>query len=303
MPRRSVRFSPARALLLCALAIPALSLKAQDWDAATQAVGWARQDKDDSFAFYDPATKLIHNWMRDGGDLRTVSLAKLEDPPSRWVLDPRGNAWVVAGTRLFQVLTDGRLGRDFRLPAQVDSVCWDTEGFVLSFKTLAPFLEKRRYTDGDVVWTFGKKPDGKESMTPMNLHPMLMDDHGQVLLGNGRDLNLLIINADNGKQEGATTFTWNGAPAPALAGGGTDRGPLVLWSGKRVAFAALRATDLPEAARGTLQDQVLARMDLNTSTVTFLPTGLNSQFLMVGVLDSNAVFVNPKGGLMLVPVK
>ena len=65
----------------------------------------------------------------------------------------------------------------------------------------------------------------------------------------------------------------------------------------------MKATDLPAALRGTLQGQVLARIDLTSSTVEFLPTGLPDDHLLVGVLDGQAVLVNPKGGLMLVAVK
>lgn len=298
-----MRFSPTRTLSLGVLLATSLVLRAQGWDAATQAQGWARQDKDDSFTFYDPAAKVLHTWMRDGGELRAIPLGRLEGPPSKWIVDPRGNAWVVSGTTLTQVEPTGRISRSVKLTAEVGSVCWDTKGFVLSYRTLSPYLEKRRYQDGDLLWTFGAKPENKAAQTGLNLHPLLMDDLDHILLGNARDLNLLLIGADSGKQVAQTAFTYNGAPVPGFAGGMVDRGPLCLWSGKNVAFAALRATDLPEADRGTLQDQVLARLDLTSSAVTFLPTGLNSQFLLVGVLDGNAVFVSPKGGLMQVPVK
>ncbi|HEX9082589.1 MAG TPA: hypothetical protein VF768_09940 [Holophagaceae bacterium] len=285
------------------MAIAPLILHAQGWDAATQAQGWARQDKDDSFTFYDPATKLLHTWMQDGGEMRAIPLGRLENPPSKWIIDPRGNAWVVAGTTLTQVEPDGHLGRNVRLPAEVGSVCWDTKGFVLSYKTQAPYLEKRRYQDGDVLWTFGTKPGSRDAPTALNLHPLLMDDLDHILLGNGHDLNLTVIGADSGKRETDVIFAFNGGPSPTLGSGTADRGPLCLWSGKNVAFASLPATDLPESARGSLQGQVLARLDLGSAALSFLPSGLDASYLLVGVLGGNAVFVNPKGGLVLVPVK
>lgn len=298
-----MRLRPSRTLTFCFLATAALILPAQGWDGATQAQGWARQDKDDSFTFYDPAAKVLHTWMRDGGEIRTTPLARLETPPSKWIIDPRGNAWVVDGTSLIQVEPSGRIVKTIKLPAEVGSVCWDTKGFVLSFKTQEPYLEKRRYSDGDDLWTFGARPGNKEALSNRNLHPLLMDDLDHILLGNGNDLNLSLINADSGKKEGETTFKVGQDAAPAFAGGSLDRGPLCLWSGKNVAFASLEAKDLPDAARGTLQGQVLARIDLTSSAVEFLPTGLTADHLLVGVLDGNAVFVNPKGGLLLVPVK
>lgn len=298
-----MRLYPSRTLTLSLLAPAALALSAQGWDGATQAQGWARQDKDDSFTFYDPAAKTLHTWMRDGGEIRTVPLGRLEAPPSKWIIDPRGNAWVVSGTTLTQVEPTGRVGKTLKLPAEVGSVCWDTKGFVLSYKTQEPYLEKRRYTDGDDLWTFGAKPGNKEALSNRNLHPLLMDDLDHILLGNGNDLNLSLINSDTGKKEGETAFKVGQGPAPAFAGGAVDRGPLCLWSGHNVAFASLMAADLPPAARGTLQGQVLARIDLTSSTVEFLPTGFAEEHTLVGILEGNAVFVNPKGGLLLVPVK
>jgi hypothetical protein len=282
-----------------------LVLRAQGWDAATQAQGWARQDKDDSFTFYDPAAKMLHTWMRDGGEFREIPLATLDGPPAKWIIDPRGYAWVGTGTALVQVEPTGKIDRSIRRPAEVGSVCWDTKGFVLSFKAVNPYLEKRRYQDGDLIWTYGSKPGSKAAPTaPNSYYPLLMDDLDHILLGNGRDLNLVSIDGDTGKANGKRDFTFHGAPGPLLgSGSGVDRGPLCLWSGKNVAFASLEAADLPETLRGSLQGQVLARLDLATSTLAFLPTGLPADYQLVGVLDSNAVFVNPKGGLTLLSVK
>lgn len=298
-----MRLHPSRILILCFLAATSMLLPAQGWDAATQAQGWARQDKDDSFTFFDPATRSLHTWMKDGGDLRATPLTKLDRPPVKWIIDPRNNAWVVSGPTLTQVQPDGSIGKTLKLPAEVGSVCWDTKGFILSYKTLEPYLEKRRYSDGDLLWTYGTKPGKKDAVTPLNLHPLAMDDLDHILMGNGLDLNLAIIGADTGKLEGQTAFMLGQAQAPGFVTGSTDRGPICLWTGRNVAFAALQAEDLPVAARGTLQGEVLARMDLANGGVTFLPTGLADGTLLVGVLDGNAVFVNPKGGLLQVAIK
>lgn len=296
-------FSSARLLLLAAFVAVVPALRAQGWDAATQAVGWARQDKDDSFTFYDPAARVLRTWMQDGGDIQDIPLDKLKEPPSKWVIDPRGDAWVVSGTTLTQVDSAGRLARDLKLPAPVDSVCWDTKGFVLSYRTQNPYLEMRRYQDGEVLWTYGRKPGRKDPITALSLHPMLMSDTDQVLLGNGNDLGLLVLDANTGKPVREEAFSFNGNPAPALVGAPVDRGPLCLWSGKGVVFATLRAGELPAVARGTIQGQALVRMDLKTATVTFAPTGLATDHLLVGILHGQAVFVNPKGGLLQLPVK
>ena len=298
-----MRLRPSRTLIYCLLAVATTLLPAQGWDAATQAQGWARQDKDDSFTFYDPGAKVLHTWMKDGGELRATPLGRMENPPGKWIIDPRNNAWVVSGPTLTQVEPNGRIGKTLKLPAEVGSVCWDTKGFILSYKTQEPYLEKRRYLDGDIVWTFGAKPSNKEAISTRNLHPLVMDDLDHILMGNGNDLNLSVIGADTGKKEGETSLRLGQDPAPALVGGSVDRGPLCLWSGKNVVFASLNAADLPPATRGTFQGQVLARIDLTTSAVAILPTGLPENHLLVGVLDGSAVFVNPKGGLLLVAVK
>ncbi|MBK8789837.1 MAG: hypothetical protein IPO28_06600 [Holophagaceae bacterium] len=82
-----------------------------------------------------------------------------------------------------------------------------------------------------------------------------------------------------------------------------DRGPLAIWPGKGVVFAAVRAAQIAVQLRGTLQGLALARLDFAQSRLEFLPTGLDESHLLVGVLDADAVFVNPRGGLMLVRVK
>ena len=298
-----MRSYPKRILILSAMALATLILPAQGWDAATQAQGWARQDKDDTFTFYDPPTKALHNWIQGGGDMVVIPLNRLDGRPSRWVLTPRNTAWVVTGTTLTLIDSNGRIVRDTSLPAEVASLCWDTKGFVLSYKTQEPYLEKRRYTDGDVVWTFGAKPGNKESLAVRNLHPILMDDLGHVLMASGTDLNLSILDGDTGKKLAESNLKLGDGPAPALAGGLVDRGPIRLWSGHALAFASLRADDLPPATRRDLQGQVLAKIDLVKSTVEILPTGLPMDHKLVGILEGNAVFVNPKGGLLLVAVQ
>lgn len=279
-----------------------MPLAAQGWDAAAQAQGWARQDKDDSFTFYDAATKSLNTWMRDGGLMHSLSLLKLNATPDRWIIDPRNNAWVITGTTLTPVDTTGRLGASIKLPAEVADVCWDTKGFVLSYRTQEPYLEKRNYKGGDILWTFGSKPTRNEGFTPQNFHPITLDDSDHVLLGDGSGFNLSILNADTGKKIVETALVLGGAPAPGLSGT-VDRGPICIWSGKGVAFASLRASDVPTSLRGDLQGLVLARIDISRSSLELLPTGLQPDHLLIGILESDAVFVGPKGGLMLVKIR
>jgi hypothetical protein len=291
-------------LLSLLLGLSAMLLPAQAWDAATQARGWAKQDKDDSFTFYDPAAKTLQTWTRDGGLLGSLSLAKLDEVPVRWLLDPRNNAWVASGTTISLFDKTGRNLTSLKLPAEVGDVCWDPKGFVISFRTPEPYLEKRDFKSHALIWSFGAKPVKGDGPAPQERRPILMDDAGNILMADGRSLNLSVLDGSTGQKLSETSLKLpSGEPAPALEGNASDRGPLSLWLGKGVVFAAVKASQVPAAARGTLQGLVLARLDLAQSTLEFQATGLDETHVLVGVLDADAVFANPRGGLLLVKVK
>jgi len=278
-------------------------MNAQPWDAATQARSWAKQDKDDSFTFYDPAGRMLHTWMRDGGLMGSVPTAKLDEAPERWVMDPRNNAWICRGLNLTQVDRGGRIVVQFKLPAEVGDVCWDLKGLVLSYRTPEPYVEKRDFK-GAVLWSFGAKPAKADGPAAQPRRPIVMDDAGNVLMADSNALNLALLDGGTGRKMTETRFLLgDGQPAPALEGNAMERGPLALWPGKGVVFAAVKALQVPAPLRESLQGLALARLDLAQSRLEFLPTGLDESHLLVGVLDGDAVFVNPKGGLMLVKVK
>jgi hypothetical protein len=296
---RYLRFS----LLSVMLGVSALTLRAQLWDAPTQARGWAKQDKDDSFTFYDLGSRTLHTWMRDGGLVGSLTLGILDDLPVRWVLDPRNNAWVAHGNLVSQIDRTSRILTKFKTQAEVGDVCWDSKGFVLSFRTATPYLEKRNYK-GELLWASGTKPAKGDGPVPQNRRPIIMQDSGNVLMADGNALNLTIFDGDTGRRLSETNLhLTNGDPAPVLQGPSADRGPLVLWQGKDVLFAAVRDSQVPPALRAGLQGLVLARLDLAFSHLEFLPTGLDESHLLVGVLDSDAIFVNPRGGLSQVKIK
>jgi hypothetical protein len=291
-------------LLSLLLGLPGTTLTAQTWNAATQARGWAKQDKDDSFTFYDPASKLLQTWTRDGGSLGSLPLARLDEVPERWLLDPRNNAWVAHGAALTLFDKTGRSLANLKLPAEVGDVCWDPKGFVISFRSPEPYLEKRDFKTNALLWSFGAKPVKGEGPAPQERRPILMDDAGNVLMADGRSLNLSVLDGSTGRKLSETSLKLpSGEPAPTLEGSVLEREPLALWLGKGVVFAAVKASQIPAAARGTLQGLALARLDLARSALEFLPTGLEETHVLVGVLDSDAVFANPKGGLMLVRVQ
>ncbi|HEY3401173.1 MAG TPA: hypothetical protein VGK03_11145 [Geothrix sp.] len=299
-----MRSNPIRASILGALVcLTPMTGSAQVWDAAGMAVGWAKQDRDDSFTFYDPMAKALHTWVRDGGLLRSIPTGRLDALPERWAIDPRNNVWVAHGTSLTYVDRTGRSMGSTKLPAEVGDLCWDGKGIILSYRTPEPYFEKRDFRSADVMWSFGAKPSRQEGAAPRNRRPIILDDSGNVLVANGSALNLSILDANTGRKVGETNLRFNGGPAPALEGNTTERDPLVVWVGKGVVFAALKASQVPAAQRGALQGLVLARLDLAGTNLEFLPTGLDESHIFVGVLDSDAVFASPRGGLMLVKVR
>lgn len=290
-------------LLSTLIGLSSLALCAQSWEASSQARSWAKQDKDDSFTFYDPATKVLHTWMRDGGTLSSVPLAKLDEIPERWLVDPRNNAWVAHGALITQFEKSGRSLLNVKLPAEVGDVAWDPQGFIISYRTREPYLEKRDFK-GELVWAFGAKPPKIEGFSPTNRRPILIDDSKNILMADGSSLNLSIIDGANGKKLLETKFHMGeGQATPLLEGAVIERGPLAIWAGKGVVFAAVNAAQVPAAQRAELKGLVLARMDLAQGSLEFLPTGLDEAHLLIGILDSDAVFVSPKGGLMLVKIK
>ncbi|HLP30910.1 MAG TPA: hypothetical protein VK150_06075 [Geothrix sp.] len=295
---------PIRVSALSALlGLSTLALTAQGWDAARQARSWAKQDKDDSFTFFDPATRTLHTWSRDGGILASISTAKIDEPLERWAIDPRNNAWIAHGTDLTQLDRNGRNVTSNRLPAEVGDICWDPKGLVLSYRAPEPYLEKRDFK-GSVLWTFGAKPAKGDGPAPQNRRPIVMDDSGKILMADGHSLNLSILDGETGRKLSETNFRLpGGQPAPLLEGSALERDALAIWPGKGVVFAAVKASQIPAALRETFQGMVLARLDLMQSRLEFLPTGLDEGHVLIGVLDADAVFVNPRGGLMLVKVK
>lgn len=290
-------------LLTALIGCSALVLNAQSWDAASQARGWAKQDKDDSFTFFEPATRSLITWMRDGGLLGSVPLGKLEDPPDRWVMDPRNNAWVAHGTVLSQIDRTGRITTSFKLPAEAGDICWDAKGFTISYRTREPYVEKRDFKGG-LLWAFGTKPSRDNNPSGQYRRTMVVEDSGNLLMADGNSLNLSIIDGNTGVKVRETNLRLaNGQPAPSLEGNAIDRGPLALWPGKGVIFAAVKAAQIPVAQKGDLQGLALARLEVASSRLEFLPTGLDESHTLVGVLDTDAIFSNPRGGLLLVKIK
>ncbi|MBK8726843.1 MAG: hypothetical protein IPL96_12560 [Holophagaceae bacterium] len=285
-------------LLIAVAALTATALAGQDFDPVRSATGWARMDKDGSITFYDAGTLTLRTWSRDGGEMGKVSLGRLEATPEKWVLDIYGNAWIVAGGTLYLAeAKTGKVSSKEKLPAEVSDLAWDVKGFVIGYRGQEPYVEKRDYRNGSVTWSYGSKPKRGAVGGPTRV---AVTDEGQVLLASGPGLPLTLLEGAKGKALGQTAFTFNGLAAPDLIMGGTDRGPLVIWNGKAVAFAAINGRQVPEAK---MSGALVARLDMSQSTVEFLPTGLTEDHQLIGVHEGQAVYIKPTGGLTYVQVR
>ncbi len=279
-------------------ALIASTLAAQGFDPVRSATGWAKLDKDGSATFYDAPGQTLRSWSRDAGDLGSVSLARLEGAPEKWVVDSYGNAWVVSGGVLFNIeAKTGKVLNREKLPGEVSDLAWDLKGFVLAYRGGEPFLEKREYRGGSVLWTYGSKP---RKGGPAFSHRVAVTDDGQVLVTSGANLTLTTLDGAKGKAMGQTAFSFNGIAAPDLILGEAERGPLVVWPGRNVALSAVGGRQVPEAK---MSGALLAKLDLSQSSVEFLPTGLSEDHVLVGVQEGQAVFIKPGGGLVMVALR
>lgn len=290
-----MRFVPFPSALL-SVALAALPGRAQDMDPMAQATGWARADADGSFTFFDPGARKLITWMKDGNLLGHVDLSKLDGPPEFWSIDSYGNAWVVQGTSLIQVDKKGKLGSRVRLPAQVADLAWEPRGMVISYRTAEPYLEKRDYKSGAVAWSWGARPERGSATTSFRI---AVTNTNEVVVARGTSMAVDILDLQSGKQLRQATLSYKGAAAPELDARAADRGPLAWWTGKGVALAAVPGSQAPHARMNGL---LLARIDYAGQAVDFLPTGLTEDHVFLGVVESEAAFAKPKGGLVFVPL-
>ncbi len=298
-------FSP-RVLVPVLAVLIGSGLGAQDFDPIMKAQGWAHQDRDASFIFLDRDARRFVFWDRSFGVTATVPIGALGEIPDMWLPDKYGNVWTIAGTSLTLLGKDGKVMRKDKLPGEAGDVAWDgLNGFVISYRTAQPYLEMRDYKTDDVLWSYGTKP-GKNAIPTRTLHRVLMrvvsGQKSTVLLAEGGNLGFTALDGAKGKPEGQMLFDFNGNVPPALDLGKGDPGPAGMWYGKNVAFIAAQADQLPaNLALGT--GQVLARLDLGASFLQLIPTKLSGDYRFIGVVDKDAVFMAPQGGLIFVPVK
>lgn len=269
---------------------------AQGFDPVQKATGWSRVDSDGSCTFFDPGTQALQTWTRDGGITGSLDVSKSGVTPERWVLDSQGNAWLVVGTTLQWVDKHGKAGRKDTLPVEVGDLAWDAKGFLLCYRSREPYLEKRDYKTGSVIWSYGSKPQKGDGVAKA-LHRIAVSEEGNVLLGSGASLAFQQIEGQKGKLLGQVVLSHDGNPAPTLALGESERPALSWWMGHAAGFVGVPGS---QVAAVKMQGLLLARLDLAKGMVTFHPTGVSENHVLLGVTDSEAILRAPAGGLAFV---
>lgn len=284
--------------VLFALALPALVAHAQTWEPLKNATGWARFDKDGSCTFHNPAARKLVTVMRDGSYVSEIDLSKFEGVPEKWVLDPGGNAWVISGNQAQFIEKNGKLGSSTKLPGEVADLAWDPKGFVLSYRAPEAYVEKRDYRTGSTIWTYGSKPKKGEPY-PTSPHRVLVNDENQVVLASGNGLQLSLIDGNKGKMLGQAVFSLNDQMPPAMDLAGRDRGAGVWWLNRGTAVTSYAPAQIPSLGAKGL---ILVRQDFTTSTLTLIKTELAEGHLLIGASENEAILLNPKGGVVTVPL-
>ncbi len=307
-----------RAIL--ALTLSYAQVFAQSWDPVKKASGWARVDKDGSIAFYDPGRRKIVSWMKGGEVIGEVNVSGLpqalwyweiaqgktddEDVsgqaqlPEKWVLDASLNAWVVTGRYLQFVGKDGKIS-NMKLPFEVGDLAWDAQGIYLSYQCQEPFVEKRGYDGGNVIWSY-RSGAGKDRSSPTVKNRIAVTEDKTLILSLTDGFQVDLIDATTGRVKGHLAFTRQGKPAPGRTLGAQAPGPMVWWMGKNMAIQAVPASQVPAMSMVGL---LLAQENFTTSTLEFIPTGLTEQHSFIGIIDSDAVFIPPTGGLVFFPIR
>lgn len=230
-----------------------------------------------------------------------------EAMPERWGLDSYNRVWMVCDGHLAILSKDGKPTSTLSLPGAVEDLAIGADGIILLYRTPKPYLEKRDLKTGDVLWSFGDKAQLKESMDQPLLVPlnrMALGVDGTVYLAEGASMALTVLDPAKGpKAPGQTFFTCQDAlPARAVLGR-SGRGPLLSWAGREVIFGVFAPSQVKSCGAPESKGLLLARFDLTKGTLDWLPTTLSEGHHLVGLLDAEAVFLAPGGGLAYTPIR
>jgi hypothetical protein len=350
-------------LMLLGLAT-ATPLRSQAWDATRHASGWAFQEPDGSFLFFDPAARSLRTWMKGGGLLaslpvsipanpKSASAAKPPAPspkgvsdynsaaatlygipshqrvspvtakpapseapassaqstlvPERWVLDSYNRIWMVYEGQLAILGKEGVPVNVHSVPAPVEDMAVVRDGVLLLYRTLKPYLEKRDLKTGAILWIFGDKTQAKDAAAeplrvPLNRMALGADD--AIYIAEGASMAFTVLDPGKGpKEAGQVFFTSRDAASSRAVLGPVGRGPMLSWAGKDVIFGVFTSKQVRSCGAPESKGLLLARFDLVKGSLEWLPTILDPGHRLVGLLDAEAVFVAPDGGLAYAPIR
>jgi len=349
-------------LMLMGLAT-ASPLRGQYWDATRYASGWAYQEVDGSFLFFDPAARSLRTWMKGAGLLASLpvsfpanpkpgSAAKPPAPalketsdyssaaatlygiptrqrlspatskpapsetsatpapntllPERWVLDSYNRVWMVSGGQLAILGKEGAPVNILSIPAAVEDMAVVRDGILLLYRTLKPYLEKRDLKTGAILWTYGDKNQAKDAAAeplrvPINRMALGLDD--AIYIAEGASMAFTVLDPGKGpKDAGQVFFTSPDAASNRAVLGSVGRGPMLSWAGRDVIFGAFAPKQVRSCGAPESKGLLLARFDLTRGALEWVPTALDPSHRLVGLLDAEAVFVAPDGGLAYAPI-
>jgi hypothetical protein len=227
--------------------------------------------------------------------------------PERWVLDSYNRVWMVCTGRLAVLGKEGKPENILPLPAAVEDMAVGRDGIFILYRTMKPYLEKRDLKTGAVLWTYGDKGQLKEAaiqplLVPLNR--MALGPDGSVYIAEGASMAFTVLDPARGpKEPGQSFFTCQDAiPARAVLGR-VGRGPLLSWAGKDVIFGVFAPSQVKSCGAPESKGLLLARFDLAKGTLEWLPTPLAEGHRLVGLLETEAVFLAPNGGLAYTPIR
>ncbi|NWJ40337.1 MAG: hypothetical protein HXX12_05125 [Geothrix sp.] len=276
-------------------ATPTPTAAASDYDAAGALLyGLPRQQRPQGAPAKPPSKEVVES--------ATVG----EAVPERWVLDAYDRIWMACDHRLAVLGKNGKPETTLPLPALVEDMAIGRDGLFILYRTPKPYLEKRDLKTGAVLWTFGDKAQLKESAAQpllVGLNRMALGTDGSVYLAEGASMAFTVLDPAKGpKEPGQTFFTCNDAlPARAVLGR-VGRGPLLPWPGRDVIFGVFAPSQVKSCGAPESKGLLLARFDLAKGTMEWLPTPLGEGHRLIGLLDAEAVFLAPGGGLAYAPI-
>jgi len=227
--------------------------------------------------------------------------------PERWVIDSYSRTWMVCDGRLVILNKNGQIETASALPAPVEDIGVGREGILILYRTLKPCLEKRDLRTGAVLWSYGDRSQLRDAAAQPLLVPlnrMALGTDGTVYLAEGASLALTVLDPLKGpKDPGQTFFTCHEALPGRAALGRVGRGPMLSWAGKDVIFSVFTPAQVKACGAPESKGLMLARFDLLSGTLEWIPTPLAEGHRLVGLLDHEAVFLAPGGGLAYAPIR